>query len=58
MVRVTVFPVGRGRKLPVEERIEIELLTPLAAAVYVRREEPEEVVQLRLLRVPQADEAA
>jgi DNA invertase Pin-like site-specific DNA recombinase len=58
MVRVTVFPVGRGRKLPVEERIEVEVLTPLAAAAYVRTEEPDELVQVRLLQHPQADEAA
>jgi hypothetical protein len=58
MVRVTVFPVGRGRKLPVEERIEVEVLTPLAAAAYVSTEEPDELVQVRLLQVRQADEAA
>ena len=31
MVRVTVRPVGRGRKVPVQERVEIEDLTPVAA---------------------------
>src|SRR5439155_23476946 len=58
MVRVTVFPVGRRRRLPVEERIEIEVLTLLAAAAYARTEEPDELVQVRLLQGRQADEAA
>lgn len=31
MVRVTVSPVGRDRKMPVAERIEVENLTPAAA---------------------------
>jgi DNA invertase Pin-like site-specific DNA recombinase len=31
MVKVTVRPVGRGRKVPIAERVEIENLTPVAA---------------------------
>jgi hypothetical protein len=31
MLRATVKPVGRGRKVPVQDLVEIECLTPVAA---------------------------
>jgi hypothetical protein len=42
MVRVTVHPVGRGRKVPVAERVEVHCLTPARAAL----PKPAEVVAL------------
>ncbi len=58
MVRVTVFPVGRGRKVAVEERIKIEVLTPVMAVSYVRPEDSDGVEEVRFLKVAQAGEAA
>jgi len=33
MVRVVVKPVGRGRKVPVADRVEVNCLTPASASV-------------------------
>jgi site-specific DNA recombinase len=38
MVRVTVNPVGRGRKVPVADRVQVEYLTPAAVAQPTREE--------------------
>ncbi len=33
MLRVVIKPVGRGIKVPVEQRVEVNCLTPASASV-------------------------
>ncbi len=45
MVRVVVHPVGRGRKVPVADRVEVNRLTPSSAQVAAEAEVEAEAVE-------------